>query len=123
MRLQSGFSMLNTRDSLLIPLLLFPLNLDQIIFHREFALVSGTDKTFREDTKRTENVDELPKLIGQLSNNATTLPTSSRGVINPEEGEEAAEENSSAVEVDDSIFVRVTRPSGPTYTVIDLPGG
>ena len=37
-----------------------------IINHREHALVSGTDPTWKQDTKRVEKLEDLPKAINQL---------------------------------------------------------
>ncbi len=63
---------------------------------REYALVSGSDPLLKDDTRRIEGLDlNLPRWLGVLA------------------GEGGLE---------DFIYVRVVRPSGPTYSVIDFPG-
>lgn len=63
---------------------------------REYALISGSDPLLKEDTRRVEALDpDLPRWIAALA----------------AEGDYG-----------DFIHVRVVRPSGPTYSVIDFPG-
>jgi hypothetical protein len=58
--------------------------------------VSGIDANLRDETRRIESLDpDLPRWLAALA----------------EEGD-----------LDDFIYVRVVRPSGPTYSVIDFPG-
>lgn len=74
--------------------LLFPNNPNNK--HREYALISGSDPSFKDDTRRIESLDpELPRMLAALAG----------------EGD-----------LTDFIHVRVVRPSGPTYSVIDFPG-
>lgn len=64
--------------------------------NREYALVSGTDPRLKEDTRRVDSLDpELPRCL---------LMVAEEGALH------------------DFIYVRVVRPSGPTYSVIDFPG-
>lgn len=58
--------------------------------------MSGTDPRLKEDTRRVDSLDsELPRCLLMMA----------------EEGG-----------LHDFIYVRVVRPSGPTYLVIDFPG-
>lgn len=110
---------------------------------KEYVLVSGTDPLLKENTKRLENAEELPRVLVKLNKTKKggLFGGSSRVAAEEEDNEEM---ETSVAEGDDAstasssrrsrtgakatpalegmIYVRVVRPSGPTYTAMDFPG-
>jgi hypothetical protein len=134
---------------------------------KEYVLVSGTDPLLKEDTRRLESAEELPRVLvalelegagtGRVNNNQSVKETGEGGAIPiPEEenqsegGESQFSSNKSSISkrglsfsggimrrhsrggsngggnavgpMGEFVYVRVVRPSGPIYTVIDFPG-
>jgi len=114
---------------------------------RTYALVSLTDPTCKDDkqTRRVNNMDDLPRVLAALQKKK--LPPAGGLSVDYsdfpiEEEEEGGDEHSVASNTNSSssaaaaeesrrrilgtpfeaIYVRVLRPSGPTYNVIELPG-
>ena len=76
------------------------------------ALVSISDPTFREATKRVNKLEDLPKVLSRI--------------MKPEAGRGRASEEVDMIFNDEDmarpIHVKVLRPSGTAYTFWDLPG-
>lgn len=114
---------------------------------KEYVLVSGSDPLFKHDTKRLKNAADLPVYLvkldragglgeaaaGHLVGDKDEDEVSDAIVEEEEEDVDAAEQAArptpprrhdsigSGSEVG-LIYVRVVRPSGPTYTIMDFPG-
>ncbi len=111
---------------------------------KEYVLVSGSDPLFKQNTKRLENASDLPAALANL-NDQVNMAGSFRAATGhlvedkdevsdatigeeeevyverpsrymPDHRSESITESSAGL-----IYVRVVRPSGPTYTIIDFP--
>jgi len=112
---------------------------------KEYVLVSGSDPLFKHDTKRLEIVADLPVCLVKLDNKTRGLGAAaghlvgdkgegvSDAIVEEEEEDVDGEQTTRPTPPRRSdsissgseaglIYVRVVRPSGPTYTIIDFPG-
>ncbi len=108
---------------------------------RDCAMVSLTDPLCKDEkqTKRVDRLEDLPAVLARMQQQKTKAQMAGLAALDEEGNEldtsadvgEDLEEASLSGSVQqqmragaalDTIYVRVLRPSGPTYNVIELPG-
>jgi hypothetical protein len=104
---------------------------------REFALVSLVDPNCKDaGAKRVEKLEELPKLLAAILQQPAYIPEeegeeyeydedgNARPVVSRRRASAAGAAAAAAAVMAgmETVYVRVLRPSGPTYTVLELPG-
>lgn len=84
---------------------------DTIHLYRTYALVGTSDPTFQDmaSVRCVEKLEQLPKVLARMGYGATAAEEYEDGAI--------GEEDRSA-----PIYIKVVRPSGTCYRVVDLPG-
>lgn len=94
---------------------------------REFALVSLVDPNCKDaGARRVEKLEELPKLIAALLQQPAHIPEEeyeydADGNAYAKGPSQHSQGKNPAMGGLDAVYVRVLRPSGPTYTVVELP--
>lgn len=109
---------------------------------KEYVLVSGSDPLFKTDTKRLKNAVDLPMYLVKLDRARGMAEAAAGHLVGDKDDEDEGISDAIAEEEEDGvdtpphrrdsigsgseaaglIYVRVVRPSGPTYTIMDFPG-
>jgi GTP-binding protein EngB required for normal cell division len=114
---------------------------------KEYVLVSGSDPLFKHDTKRLKSAADLPVYLVKLDTAGGLGEAAAGHLVGDKDEDEVSdaivEEEEEDVDAEEQasrptpprrrdlissgseaglIYVRVVRPSGPTYTIMDFPG-